>query len=244
MDTPYTIRAQELRDIYNSINMKYLTQDERLDVLLTLKHTVKEHDCKLTQEIIELIDREADLLMRGVKESNLDGLRKRISTLFLQYIKTPTFNPEAARLLKVKMQGFRRIPSHAVVVFSYVSYCSFRFLKIPLYCAKISITAKVATSTSPLRSSSSRRIRAMLDHAESASKSTTLHAQGRTTIITSMTRRHVFRRGGMFFYLVLIFRRTMLQELRRSDEKLNTTEKRTEYKRKSQITYLIQVQET
>ena len=36
----------------------------------------------------------------------------------------------------------------------------------------------------------------------------------------------------------------MLQELRRSDEKLNTTEKRTEYKRKSQITYLIQVQET
>ncbi|XP_034306877.2 IQ motif and ubiquitin-like domain-containing protein isoform X1 [Magallana gigas] len=101
MDTPYTIRAKELRDIYNSINMKYLTQDERLDVLLTLKHTVKEHDCKLTQEIIELIDREADLLMRGVREGNLDGLRKRISTLFLQYIKTPTFNPEAAKLLKV-----------------------------------------------------------------------------------------------------------------------------------------------
>ena len=41
MDTPYTIRAQELKDIYNSINMKYLTQDERLDALLTLKHTVK-----------------------------------------------------------------------------------------------------------------------------------------------------------------------------------------------------------
>ncbi|XP_061175886.1 IQ and ubiquitin-like domain-containing protein [Saccostrea echinata] len=101
MDTPYTIRAKELRDIYNSINMKYLTQDERLDVLLTLKHTVKEHDCKLTQEIIELIDREADLLMRGVREGNLEGLRKRISTLFLQYIKTPTFNPEAAKLLKV-----------------------------------------------------------------------------------------------------------------------------------------------
>ncbi|KAK0051920.1 IQ and ubiquitin-like domain-containing protein [Biomphalaria pfeifferi] len=101
LDTPYTIRAKELRDIYNSINMKYLTQDERLDVLLTLKHTVKEHDCKLTQEITELIDREADLLMRGVKESNLTGLRKRISTLYLQYIKTPAFNPEAARLLKI-----------------------------------------------------------------------------------------------------------------------------------------------
>lgn len=46
MDTPYTIRAKELRDIYNSINMKYLTQDERLDVLLTLKHTVKVRDSR------------------------------------------------------------------------------------------------------------------------------------------------------------------------------------------------------
>ncbi|XP_078485773.1 uncharacterized protein LOC100186480 [Ciona intestinalis] len=101
MDTQYTIRAKEMRDIYNSINMKYLTQDERLDVLLTLKHTVKEHDCKLTREIIELIDREADLLMRGVVEANLEGLRKRIATLFLQYCKNPLFNPEAARLLKV-----------------------------------------------------------------------------------------------------------------------------------------------
>ncbi|XP_056429761.1 IQ and ubiquitin-like domain-containing protein isoform X2 [Hyla sarda] len=61
----------------------------------------KEHDCRLTQEIVELIDREADLLMRGVQNCNLEGLRKRISTLFLQYIKTPTFNPEIARLLKI-----------------------------------------------------------------------------------------------------------------------------------------------
>ncbi|XP_072003117.1 IQ motif and ubiquitin-like domain-containing protein [Engystomops pustulosus] len=101
MDTQFTIRARELRDIYNSINTDYFTRDERLDALLTLKHTVKEHDCKLTLEIVELIDREADLLMRGVQDCNLDGLRKRISTLFLQYIKTPTFNPEIARLLKV-----------------------------------------------------------------------------------------------------------------------------------------------
>ncbi|XP_066447946.1 IQ motif and ubiquitin-like domain-containing protein [Eleutherodactylus coqui] len=101
MDTQFTIRARELRDIYNSVNTKYFNRDERLDALLTLKHTVKEHDCKLTQEIVELIDREADLLMRGVQNSNLEGLRKRISTLFLQYIKIPTFNPEIARLLKV-----------------------------------------------------------------------------------------------------------------------------------------------
>ncbi|CAF0725391.1 unnamed protein product [Rotaria sordida] len=101
MDTPYSIRARELMQIYNTITMKFLTLDERLDILLTLKHTVKEHDSRLTQEIIQLIDREADLLMRGIKEENLSGLRQRISTLFLQYIKTPTFNPGVVRHLKV-----------------------------------------------------------------------------------------------------------------------------------------------
>ncbi|XP_070611537.1 IQ motif and ubiquitin-like domain-containing protein [Erythrolamprus reginae] len=101
MDTQFTLRARELLGIYRSISMKDLPQDERLDVLLTLKHTVKEHVCTLTQEIVELIDREADLMMRGVKECNLQGLRQRICTLFLQYIKTPLFNPEVARLLKV-----------------------------------------------------------------------------------------------------------------------------------------------
>ena len=41
LDTPHTLRARQLRDIYNTINMKHMTQDERLDALLTLKHTVQ-----------------------------------------------------------------------------------------------------------------------------------------------------------------------------------------------------------
>ncbi|XP_062858594.1 IQ and ubiquitin-like domain-containing protein isoform X4 [Trichomycterus rosablanca] len=41
MDTPNTIRAKELRDLYCSITLKDLNQEERLDVLLTLKQTVK-----------------------------------------------------------------------------------------------------------------------------------------------------------------------------------------------------------
>ncbi|XP_010341855.1 IQ motif and ubiquitin-like domain-containing protein isoform X2 [Saimiri boliviensis] len=61
----------------------------------------KEHECKLTQEILELIDREVDLMMRGVKHHNLEGLRKRIATLFFHYIKTPLFNPQVAKYLKV-----------------------------------------------------------------------------------------------------------------------------------------------
>lgn len=59
------------------------------------------------REIIDLIDREMDLMRRNVKERNLEGLRKRICTLFLQYIKTPAFNPKVAKLLKVGMSGLQ-----------------------------------------------------------------------------------------------------------------------------------------
>ncbi|XP_041795735.1 IQ and ubiquitin-like domain-containing protein [Chelmon rostratus] len=101
METQHTLRARQLRDLYNNQNQTTTDQDQRLQVLMTLKHTVKEHTCQLTRDIVDLIDREVDLMTRGVKAANLAGLRERISTLFLQYIKTPAFNPEVARLLKV-----------------------------------------------------------------------------------------------------------------------------------------------
>ncbi|NXJ23057.1 IQUB protein, partial [Dicrurus megarhynchus] len=101
MDTQNTLRGKELLEIYRSISTKDIPKDERTSVLLTLKCTVKEHECKLTQEIVALIDREVDLMSREVKECNLEGLRKRICTLFLQYIKIPEFNPEVAGWLKV-----------------------------------------------------------------------------------------------------------------------------------------------
>lgn len=169
--TPFTTRAKELMQLYNGLNLPMLTIDERLDVLLHVKWTVKvwgrfllcaittecemlqaeagagafseleqaacllachppgklillrprnapitclstdllapcclawlrrpqEFDCNLTREIVELIDREADLLNRGRSPKMLEGLRKRISSLFLTFVETPEFNPEAAR---------------------------------------------------------------------------------------------------------------------------------------------------
>jgi len=81
--------------------MRKLSIDERLDVLLHTKWTVKEFDCNLTREIVDLIDREADMLNRGRSEVSLEGLRKRLCNLFLQFVETPEFNPEAARFQKV-----------------------------------------------------------------------------------------------------------------------------------------------
>lgn len=101
--TPFTTRAMELTQLYNGLNLAELTVDERLDVLLHVKWTVKEFDCPLTREVVELIDREADMLNRGRAPRMLEGLRKRISSLFLTFIETPEFNPEAARFQIVPM---------------------------------------------------------------------------------------------------------------------------------------------
>lgn len=81
--TPFSTRAKELMDLYNGLRLPFLSTDERLDVLLHTKWTVKEFDCNLTREIVDLIDREADMLNRGRSETSLEGLRKRLSNLFL-----------------------------------------------------------------------------------------------------------------------------------------------------------------
>ncbi|NXG64834.1 IQUB protein, partial [Hemiprocne comata] len=115
MDTQYTLRARELFEIYRNVSTNGIPEDERTNVLLTLRGAVKEHECKLTQEIVELIDKEVDLMSRKVKECNLEGLRKRICTLFLQYFKTPKYNPEVARILKV--------PSDPLKLYKNIHFC-------------------------------------------------------------------------------------------------------------------------
>ncbi|KAM4734897.1 IQ motif and ubiquitin-like domain-containing protein isoform 2-T2 [Anableps anableps] len=101
MDSVNDIRARELKELYSEISEYPVDQQQRLRFLEKLKSTVMEHECQLVWDISDLIDREVDLLSRQVKEQNLEGLRKRICTLFLQYIKTPAFNPKVTKLLRV-----------------------------------------------------------------------------------------------------------------------------------------------
>ncbi len=99
--TPFTTRAKELMDIYKGLKVQQMAVDERLDILLNTKWTVKEYKTELTREIEELIDREADMINRGRPEKSLQGLRQRLSNLFLTFIETPEYNPEAARFQKI-----------------------------------------------------------------------------------------------------------------------------------------------
>ena len=112
--TPSIMRARELMNIYNDLKATNMNMEERLTILLNTKITVfnkkKSQIAKnasvgkfidLMDEILELIQREADLLNRGRPEKSLIGLRLRLSNLFLQFIEIPESNPDAAEYQKV-----------------------------------------------------------------------------------------------------------------------------------------------
>lgn len=48
VNTPNTIRAKELSDLYNALNIPILSIDERLQILLHVKYTVKVFPTKFT----------------------------------------------------------------------------------------------------------------------------------------------------------------------------------------------------
>ncbi|KAK7195625.1 hypothetical protein NESM_000491400 [Novymonas esmeraldas] len=81
----------------------------RLDILLRVKWTVREFSAasSLTQELCELIDREADLLHRGRKEASLVSLRKRIQSLFAQFIEDPVHNPAVREYARTALDRAR-----------------------------------------------------------------------------------------------------------------------------------------
>ncbi|CAM6099145.1 unnamed protein product [Calypogeia fissa] len=91
-----TARASDLKNLYHALAKPSGTNDERMGVLGYVKWTVQVFNTMLTREILELIEREADLMMRGRPSKSLSGLRLRILNLFLQFVETPEFNPEAA----------------------------------------------------------------------------------------------------------------------------------------------------
>jgi len=113
--TPFTVRARELAHLYHGLVAPDPALDARLDILLHVKYTAREFDCALTRELCQLVDREADLLNRGRPTSSLAGLRRRIANLFLAFVETPEFNPEAARY-SLRAAGARGVVGKVTVV--------------------------------------------------------------------------------------------------------------------------------
>ena len=62
--TPFTTRAKQMMQVYYAASLPLVSTEERIDVLLHVKWTIKEFDCELTRQLVALLDREADLLNR------------------------------------------------------------------------------------------------------------------------------------------------------------------------------------
>lgn len=62
---------------------------------------MKEFAGQLSQDISDLVDREADLLNRGRPAKSMERLRERLGNLFLQFLENPDFNPRAAEFTRL-----------------------------------------------------------------------------------------------------------------------------------------------
>jgi hypothetical protein len=110
--TPSTQRAKDMLDLFTALNAPLTTTNQRLEVLLNVKWTVKEAIAggssglslaAVNREILDLVDREADLLNRGRPFKSMESLRKRIGNLFLQFIENPAYNPRAQEFINIPL---------------------------------------------------------------------------------------------------------------------------------------------
>jgi hypothetical protein len=58
---------------------------------------LKSYNPVMTNELISLFERECNCLLHGVKSKDLASLRQRTQKHFIELMKNPEFNPEAAK---------------------------------------------------------------------------------------------------------------------------------------------------
>ena len=100
VDTPASTHANHLRRIYNGLaeSGQDAGTDSRKTYLVEARAAVSEscYADSISKDLIELIDRELDLLGRGIDEKVVQSLNMRVRNLLLQFIQDGKHNPAAA----------------------------------------------------------------------------------------------------------------------------------------------------
>ncbi|XP_048512800.1 IQ and ubiquitin-like domain-containing protein [Athalia rosae] len=73
-------RARELKKLHDNLCDENLSTEERVELLLMIKHSLKNHRCYSVNELVYLIDQEIQLISRGIKNIRPTQLRRRIKT--------------------------------------------------------------------------------------------------------------------------------------------------------------------
>lgn len=98
METVEIQKARKLKELYNCIIRDGLEVKDRIELLVDLKFALQEFRHPLAEEIITLLDRECDLLVRRCNEHQLEFLRRRITAALIQLIKTSELNSHVTKL--------------------------------------------------------------------------------------------------------------------------------------------------
>jgi hypothetical protein len=96
VETPHTLKAAELLELYRALCDPVTSVHDRLDILDRAEAAVSPHPAPLTSDICDLLDRERDLLARSRPLQSMASLHTRITTLFLQFAEDPRYNQRAA----------------------------------------------------------------------------------------------------------------------------------------------------
>ncbi|KAK3908864.1 IQ and ubiquitin-like domain-containing protein [Frankliniella fusca] len=99
LDSLGTQQARCFKVLYDQLQKIHIPVEERIEILQTVKRAVLDKENSLASELLSLLDREKHILLRDMKNSNIDSLRERINYIFLEYIKDPNVNPEAKKYL-------------------------------------------------------------------------------------------------------------------------------------------------
>lgn len=102
METIEIQRARKFKELYLSFIRDDMEVKERIELLVDMKFALQEFRHPLAEEIIDLLDRECDLLVRNCRDHQLDFLRRRVAASVLQFIKTSDLNSQVTKLKDIR----------------------------------------------------------------------------------------------------------------------------------------------
>eukprot|EP00884_Botryococcus_braunii_P010422 jgi/Botrbrau1/19381/Bobra.0338s0011.1 len=103
VETPETARATQILALYEGLQTRIQTPNQRLELLLLLKQFARDMKSELARELVNLIEREAALRSRDRDTRTLDGLCQRILSVFFRLVQESHMTPRYPTLLLGKV---------------------------------------------------------------------------------------------------------------------------------------------
>ncbi|XP_008201125.1 IQ motif and ubiquitin-like domain-containing protein [Tribolium castaneum] len=92
VDTLETQKGRTFRELYEAICDPTLDGSNRMLVFLELRRGLESHNCVISNELVDLIDRACELLARGFESRHIETLQKRIEALLLHHFQQSECN--------------------------------------------------------------------------------------------------------------------------------------------------------